>query len=155
MIADLWYSPSRETIVALEKAAVAVASLDVTAGTRMAAISGFLLRSEAVSSSKIEHVDANRDDYARAMIGLKASDERPVDGRGGRRRAGHDRRRRKDRGGAVRSLLTAHHTLMKDDPLDSEVRREDPGRPELDRRQRLLTARSRPRPAPAGPGRRS
>lgn len=40
----------------------------------MAAISGFLLRSEAVSSSKIEHVDANRNDYAKAMIGLKASE---------------------------------------------------------------------------------
>ena len=52
----------RESIVALEVAAVAIASLDVTAGTRMTAISGFLLRSEAVSSSKIEHVDANRDD---------------------------------------------------------------------------------------------
>ncbi|MFP3632196.1 hypothetical protein SB776_36945, partial [Burkholderia sp. SIMBA_045] len=57
-ISELWYSPSRETIVALEEAAIAVASLDVTAGSRMAAISGFLLRSEAVSSSKIEHVNA-------------------------------------------------------------------------------------------------
>lgn len=39
----------------------------------MAAISGFLLRSEAVSSSKIEHVNDNREDCARAMVGLKAS----------------------------------------------------------------------------------
>lgn len=74
LIADCWFDPGRETIVALEEAAVAVASLDVTAGTRMAAMSGFLLRSEAVSSSKIEQVDANRNDYAKAMIGLKASD---------------------------------------------------------------------------------
>jgi Lsr2 protein len=56
MIAACWFDPGREAMVALEEAAVAVASLDVTAGTRMAAISGFLLRSEAVSSSKIEHV---------------------------------------------------------------------------------------------------
>jgi len=62
LIAGSWFDPGRETIVALEEAAVAIASLDVTAGTRMAAISGFLLRSEAVSSSKIEHVNANRDD---------------------------------------------------------------------------------------------
>jgi hypothetical protein len=75
MIAACWFDPGRETIVALEGAAAAAASLDVTAGTRMAAISGFLLRSEAVSSSKIEHVNANRDDYARAFIGLKASDD--------------------------------------------------------------------------------
>jgi hypothetical protein len=60
LIAGCWFDPGRETMVALEEAAVAVASLDVTAGTRMAAISGFLLRGEAVSSSKIEHVNANR-----------------------------------------------------------------------------------------------
>jgi Fic family protein len=119
MIADLWFSPGRETIVALEEAAVAVASLDVTAGTRMAAISGFLLRSEAVSSSKIEHVDANRDDYARAMIGLKASaDARSMVAaadavQGMINDAGH--------AGAIRveAMLAAHHTLMKDDPVDA------------------------------------
>lgn len=75
MIAGSWFDPGRETIVALEEAVVAVASLDVTACPRMAAISGFLLCRETVSSSEIEHVDANRDDYARAMIGLKASDD--------------------------------------------------------------------------------
>jgi Fic family protein len=119
MIADLWFSPGRETIVALEEAAVAVASLDVTAGTRMAAISGFLLRSEAVSSSKIEHVDANRDDYARAMIGLKASaDARSMVAaadavQGMINDAGHT--------GVIRveAMLAAHHTLMKDDPVDA------------------------------------
>ncbi|HEX9087288.1 MAG TPA: Fic family protein [Arthrobacter sp.] len=119
MIADLWFEPGRETIVALEEAAVAVASLDVTAGTRMAAISGFLLRSEAVSSSKIEHVDANRDDYARAMIGLKASaDARSMVAaadavQGMIDDAGHT--------GAIRTeaMLAAHRTLMKDDPVDA------------------------------------
>jgi hypothetical protein len=118
MIADLWFEPGRETIVALEEAAVAVASLDVTAGTRMAAISGFLLRSEAVSSSKIEHVGANRDDYARAMIGLKASaDARSMVAaadavQGMIDDAGHT--------GEIRfeAMLAAHHTLMKDDPTD-------------------------------------
>jgi Fic family protein len=117
-IADLWFEPGRETIVALEEAAVAVASLDVTAGTRMAAISGFLLRSEAVSSSKIEHVNANRDDYARAMIGLKASaDARSMVAaadavQGMIDDAGHT--------GQIRfeAMLAAHHTLMKDDPAD-------------------------------------
>ncbi|WP_427004532.1 hypothetical protein [Pseudarthrobacter sp. H2] len=45
MIAECWYHPGWEALVALEEAAVAVASLDVKAGSRMAAISGFLLRS--------------------------------------------------------------------------------------------------------------
>ena len=97
---------------------MAIASLDDTAGTRMAAISGFLVRSEAVSSSKIEHVNANRDDYARAMIGLKASDNArsmvaAADAvQGMIDAAGHT--------GEIRlaDLLAAHHTLMKDDPVD-------------------------------------
>lgn len=118
LISDLWYSPSRETIVALEEAAVAVASLDVTASSRMAAISGFLLRSEAVSSSKIEHVNANREDYARAMVGLKASDNaRSMVAAADAvqamiNAAGHIGEI------LVKDLLAAHHTLMKDDPVD-------------------------------------
>lgn len=117
-ISGLWFEPGRETMVALEEAAVAVASLDVSAGARMAAISGFLLRTEAVSSSKIEHVGANRDDYARAMIGLKSSDDARsmvaaadavqgmIDSAGAT--------------GEIRldAMLAAHHTLMKDDPMD-------------------------------------
>lgn len=117
-IAECWFEPGRETIVALEEAAVAVASLDVTAGTRMAAISGFLLRSEAVSSSKIEHVDANRNDYAKAMIGLKASDN----ARSMVAAADAVQTMIADAGesGQIRleAMLAAHHTLMKDDPVD-------------------------------------
>lgn len=117
-IAGLWFEPSRETIVALEEAAVAVASLDVSAGSRMAAISGFLLRSEAVSSSKIEHVDANRNDYARAMIGLKATDQ----ARSMVAAAEAVQSMISDAGdtGEVRveALLKAHKALMKDDPMD-------------------------------------
>lgn len=117
-IARCWFEPERATIVAIEEAAAAVASLDMTAGTRMAAISGFLLRSEAVSSSKIEHVDANRNDYARAIIGLKAS----TDARSMVAAAEAMQSMVNDAGttGEIRleALLVAHKTLMKDDPLD-------------------------------------
>ncbi|MBT2586761.1 Fic family protein [Arthrobacter sp. ISL-95] len=117
-IAGLWFEPGRETMVALEEAAVAVASLDVSAGSRMAAISGFLLRSEAVSSSKIEHVDANRNDYARALIGLKATDQ----ARSMVAAAEAVQSMISDAGdtGEVRleALLKAHKALMKDDPMD-------------------------------------
>ncbi|MHC6222532.1 Fic family protein [Arthrobacter sp. MMS24-S77] len=119
-ISECWFDPGRETIVALEEAAVAVASLDVTASTRMAAISGFLLSSEAVSSSKIEHVDADRDDYARAMIGQKSSD----DARSMVAAADAVQRMINDAGlnGTIRieAMLSAHHTLMKNDRLDAE-----------------------------------
>jgi Fic family protein len=84
----------------------------------MAAISGFLLRSEAISSSRIEHVNANRDDYARAMIGLKASNDAhsmvaAADAvQGMINDAGHSGEIR------VEAMLGAHHTLMKDDTVD-------------------------------------
>ncbi|MGG5173892.1 Fic family protein [Pseudarthrobacter sp. J1763] len=119
MIAELWYQPSRESLVAMEQAAAAVASLDAGAGSRMIAISGFLLRSESVSSSKIEQVEAKRDDYARAMIGLNASADarsmvaaadaiqKVIDD------AGHSSSIR------LAALLAAHGILMKDDPVDS------------------------------------
>ncbi|WP_246527215.1 Fic family protein [Pseudarthrobacter albicanus] len=120
MIAECWYHPGRESLVALEEAAVAVASLDVKAGSWMAAISGFLLRSESVSSSRIEHVEAKREDYARAMIGLKAS----ADARSMAAATDANQTMIDDAGqtGAVRleAMLTAHGILMKDDTLDSE-----------------------------------
>lgn len=118
-IAECWFEPGRETIVALEEAAVAVASLDVTAGSRMAAISGFLLRSEAVSSSKIEQVDANRNDYAKAMIGLKASDN----ARSMVAAAEAVQTMIADAGTTceirMEAILAAHHALMKADPVDA------------------------------------
>jgi Fic family protein len=118
LIADLWFEPGRETIVALEEAAIAIASLDVTAASRMAAISGFLLRSEAVSSSKIEHVDAKRNDYARAMIGLKATDQ--ANSMVAAAEAVQNMINDAGATGEVRleALLAAHKTLMKDDPMD-------------------------------------
>lgn len=118
LIADLWFEPGRETIVALEEAAIAIASLDVTAASRMAAISGFLLRSEAVSSSKIEHVDAKRNDYARAMIGLKATDQ--ANSMVAAAEAVQNMINDAGTTGAVRleAILAAHKTLMKDDPTD-------------------------------------
>jgi len=120
-IAELWYEPGRETVVAIEEAAVAVASLDVSAGSRMAAISDFLLRSEAVSSSKIEHVDANRNDYARAIVGLKASD--PARSMVAAAEAVQSMINDAGETGDVRleAILKAHKTLMKDDPFDGHT----------------------------------
>lgn len=117
-IASTPYHPERATIVLLEEAAIAMAALDAISGPQMNAISGFLLRSEAVSSSKIEHVEASRDDVARAIAGVKASENaRSVV-------AATDAIASmiSDAGatGSVRpeALLKAHHTLMKDDPTD-------------------------------------
>lgn len=54
-ISGVHYYPERESMVLLEEAVVAMAALDAVSGPRVTAISGFLLRSEDVSSYKIEH----------------------------------------------------------------------------------------------------
>lgn len=117
-IATLDYYPSHPTMVALEEAAISSAALDATAGSQMAAISGFLLRSESVSSSKIEHVEAKRDDFAKASIGIKASAEaRSMVAATNAieamiRAAGTERAITQD------AMLKAHAILMRNDPLD-------------------------------------
>jgi len=61
--------------VHIDDATAAVAALDAGPGTKLAAIGGFLLRSESVSSSRIERVNASRDDFARALAGVRASQD--------------------------------------------------------------------------------
>jgi Fic family protein len=118
-IAGADFVPTRDTALAVESATAAAAKLDSGVGTYMRALNGFLLRSESVSSSKIERVDAGRDDFARAMIGVKASaDARStvaaiealqamVDAAGAAGRV------------ELTDLLKAHKRLMRDDPMDA------------------------------------
>lgn len=58
---------------ALDTAARAVASLDAAHGPILSALSGLLLRTESVASSKIENINASVDDYARALHGGRAN----------------------------------------------------------------------------------
>ncbi|MDD2858520.1 MAG: Fic family protein [Candidatus Nanopelagicales bacterium] len=58
---------------ALETAGRAIAALDAAHGPVLSGLSGLLLRTESVASSKIEHITAGVDDYARAMHGSKAN----------------------------------------------------------------------------------
>ncbi|WP_415854283.1 Fic family protein [Sinomonas sp. G460-2] len=118
-ISRLDYYPERPTMVLLEEAAVAIASLDAVSSGPMRAISGFLLRSESVSSSKIEHVDARRDDYARAVVGLKASAE--ARSTVAATDAIQAMIRNSGSSGKVTldAMLAAHRILMRDDPHDS------------------------------------
>lgn len=50
-----------------------IVGLDETHGEHLASLSLLLLRAESVASSKIEHVEASMDDYARALHGIKAN----------------------------------------------------------------------------------
>lgn len=57
----------------MDRALREIAALDDTHGEHLASLSTLLLRAESVASSKIEHIDASIDDYARALHGVRAN----------------------------------------------------------------------------------
>lgn len=71
-IASTKFSFDREAEGTLVAATLEIAALEASAMSDVSAISGFLLRSESQSSSKIERIYASRDDFARAMVGEDA-----------------------------------------------------------------------------------
>lgn len=71
-IADSTPSLSPETRVELERAAVAIARIECRSD-HLAGLGELLVRSEAVASSKIEHVYSSLDDLARASVGADAA----------------------------------------------------------------------------------
>lgn len=75
VIAGLDYNPSGSTARVHEDALVAVARLEAGFGDHLAPLADFLLRSESVASSKIEHVDAGWRAFAKAVAGGRASAE--------------------------------------------------------------------------------
>ena len=50
-----------------------IAALDASHGAHLGALGTMLLRTESVASSKIEQVEADVTDYARALHGMKAN----------------------------------------------------------------------------------
>jgi Fic family protein len=118
LIADreVWVPPS---ISAETEACVAeIAALDHSHGPHLEALNTLLLRTESVASSKIEHIDASVDDYARALHGVKSnasatSMAAATDALEALIRSVH--------GGAGlerRSILAAHRALMADDQYE-------------------------------------
>ncbi len=74
-IAEVEYTPSSSVSSATEAAVIAVSRLEAGYGQYLAPLGDFLLRSESVASSKIEHIDAGWRAFGRAVGGAKASDE--------------------------------------------------------------------------------
>jgi fido (protein-threonine AMPylation protein) len=102
-IADRRYVPVPGDLALLDRAAAALRSLDQHHGDRLGALGGLLARTEAVASSRIEDEHADLDDLtADASTGSDA-------GMGSDAGAGRI---------TERSILAAHHDLMRDDPLD-------------------------------------
>lgn len=116
-IASRRYDPVPEDLALLDRAAAALRSLDQHHGDRLGALGGLLARTEAVASSRIEDEHADLDDYARAVVGVRANGSATlmVAATTALRRLTADAS-----SGPVteRSILAAHHDLMRDDPLD-------------------------------------
>src|SRR6266545_6429772 len=93
-----------------------IAALDETHGEHLGSLSTLLVRAESVASSKIEHVDASMDDYARALHGIKANPS--ATSMVASTRALADLISTVDDGGPItlESIYRAHRVLMIDDP---------------------------------------
>jgi len=119
MIARLDYRPDPSLTVALSDAARAVIAVDTDPRGHLGALGGLLLRTESVSSSRIEQVDATLEDYARAVAGIRSNESASSMVAATRalgrmiERAGTSRRIELD------DLLDAHRTLMAEDPVDA------------------------------------
>lgn len=72
-VADLDLDISAAVTSRVEAALREISSLDQTHGEHLDALSALLLRNESVASSKIEHVEASIDDFARALHGIRAN----------------------------------------------------------------------------------
>ncbi|ROS74734.1 Fic family protein [Curtobacterium sp. PhB130] len=119
-IAELVVAPLPDDLALLDRAADALRTLDDDHGARLAPLAGLLARTEAVASSRIEDELADLDDYARAVVGIRANTSATlmVAATAAVRRLSADAGR-----GAIteRSILAAHHELMRDDPVDGRA----------------------------------
>ena len=118
-IADQVYAGDPSVQVAQESAIRALAALDADTGPGAGAISAFLIRTESIASSKIEHIEATPEDFARALAGVRANTSatamvsasraitRMVDDAGTTGRI------------TLEAMLDAHRTLLADDPSEA------------------------------------
>jgi Fic family protein len=73
LIAELEVRVAPASSVAMEACVREIAELDFTRGAELKAFETLLLRTESVASSKIEHIEASVDDFARALHGIKSN----------------------------------------------------------------------------------
>lgn len=125
-IADRRYDPVPDDLALLDRAAAALRSLDEHHGDRLGALGGLLARTEAVASSRIEDEHADLDDYVRAVVGVRANGSATlmVAATTALRRLTADASTGCGASAGritERSILAAHHDLMRDDPLDGRA----------------------------------
>lgn len=115
-LADASPNLSNDALTEVAVAAAAAARLDQGAVTQLGALSGFLLRSESVATSRIERIDADLDDIARASIGQNAGDSaRQIAAASAALTGFIDSA---THGVTADAMLRAHHALLADDPAE-------------------------------------
>jgi fido (protein-threonine AMPylation protein) len=116
-IAAMPFVPMPSDVALLDRASDALRALDRDHGERLVALAGVLARTEAVASSRIEDEHADLDDYARAVVGIRANSSATL-----MVAATAAVRRLSDDAGSgtitAASILAAHHDLMRGDPTD-------------------------------------
>ena len=73
MIRDYETNLPSQVVQQAESALTAITRLDSAHGGRLAALSVLLLRAESVASSKLEHIQASAEDFARASHGIRST----------------------------------------------------------------------------------
>lgn len=118
MIENLTYSPPASVQALMERATVDIATLDATHGDRLATFGTFLVRTEAVSSSRIERHNASLDDLAKATLGLRTTEDARLTVAAAD--AVHSMVTTAGETGRITltDILAAHHRLLRDDPRD-------------------------------------
>lgn len=115
-IAELRMPLVPELSSTIEAALREIAALDSGHGGNLVALGVMLLRTESVASSKIEHVEADVTDYARALHGVKSN---PSAVSMAAATVALDQLIASVNGGAevtLKAILRAHEALMSDDP---------------------------------------
>lgn len=119
-IAELPYEAPPHVADLTARATARLAGLDRRLGDRTSSFALLLARTEAVSSSRIELEHGSLEDYARAVVGIRANDSATA-----MVAATGALRRMIDAAGSgtvtVRSVLDAHRVLLGDDPVDGPV----------------------------------
>ena len=119
-IRDVDLAASSALSAEIEEATREIAAIDATHGEHLASLSTLLLRAESVASSKIEHVEASIDDYARALHGSQANPS--AASMVASTRALDDLIHSAEHGRLISldAVLRAHAILMAEDPSERE-----------------------------------
>ncbi|MDF2444012.1 MAG: hypothetical protein JWR01_2215 [Subtercola sp.] len=117
-IGALDFSVSPELEHTLDAGIQSLARLEADAGPGTAAISTFLIRTESIASSRIEHVGASMEEFARALFGIRSNESATS-----MVAASRAYTRMTDDAGRTgtitrESLLAAHRTLMAGDAAE-------------------------------------